>query len=546
MRQPFAISPDGRRFVFIATGQDGTHIWVRYMSSLDMRPVPGTDGAESLFWSPDSRSVYFPVKHTLKQVDLDTGAGHSIGELPDRVQIGTWKSPNDLFLFLGRGAPYFEYLVDRGSITKTEIAGASRWPQFLPGGQRFVFLQSAGEGRYRAALSDYSTRKSVPLIETDSIVQYAPPPQRGHPAHLLYLKAGSLMAQPFDPDSTHVTSQPFPIAPNVIYYLSTMTSSFSASDNGTLVYQSDFPVTELKWYDRHGNDIGSAGRPATYWGTLRLSPDGHRVAAILYNSQNGGNDTWLFDAAGREAHQLTFPQEVARRPVWSPDGKRLVIGVSISSGGMDLATLELDGSRKETPIAHDSKTEPLTLPTDWSADGRFIAFDQGIPEDSPGAWIADLQQHQYIPILPNDKFPQWGIAFSPDIQVRQIAFVTPESGRPEVYLQAFEKDPTPHLTGERRQVSRDGAWLVRWNRNGRELFYLGLDNKLYSVPVTGLATFGNPDALFRIPGTQQYDTTRDFQFDVSPDGQRFLMTTTGSVPPPPFTVIQNWQDKFRH
>jgi hypothetical protein len=98
--------------------------------------------------------------------------------------------------------------------------------------------------------------------------------------------------------------------------------------------------------------------------------------------------------------------------------------------------------------------------------------------------------------------------------------------------------------GERRQVSRDGAWLVRWRRDGRELFYLGTDNKLYAVPVTGVLQFGEPGSLFRVPGTQQYNTTRDFQFDVSPDGQRFLMTTTGSVLPPPFTVIQNWQDKF--
>ena len=96
-----------------------------------------------------------------------------------------------------------------------------------------------------------------------------------------------------------------------------------------------------------------------------------------------------------------------------------------------------------------------------------------------------------------------------------------------------------------RQVSKDGACLVRRNPNGKELFYLGTDNTLYSVPVSGVMQFGTPVKLFRIPGTPQYGTTRDFQFDVSPDGKRFLMTTSGLVPPPPFTIIQNWQEKFR-
>ncbi len=73
----------------------------------------------------------------------------------------------------------------------------------------------------------------------------------------------------------------------------------------------------------------------------------------------------------------------------------------------------------------------------------------------------------------------------------------------------------------------------------------GIDNTMYAVPAGGALQFGEPVRLFKIPGTPQYGTTRDFQFDVSADGKRFLMTTSGSVPPPPFTVIQNWQDKFR-
>jgi hypothetical protein len=132
--------------------------------------------------------------------------------------------------------------------------------------------------------------------------------------------------------------------------------------------------------------------------------------------------------------------------------------------------------------------------------------------------------------------------FSPD--GHKIAFVSTESGRPEINVQAFSAVPSPRLIGERRQVSRNGAWLVRWRGDSHELFYLGLDNVLYVVPVTGSLEFGDPKQLFRIPGATQHGTTRDFQFDVSPDGQQFIMPNTGSVAPPPFTVIENWQDKF--
>jgi Tol biopolymer transport system component len=168
--------------------------------------------------------------------------------------------------------------------------------------------------------------------------------------------------------------------------------------------------------------------------------------------------------------------------------------------------------------------------------------DDGVGEEHHTVWIGDVATHVIAPFLKNN-FPQWGAAFSRD--GKRIAFVSLESGRPEVYVQAFEAQPAPHVVGNKRQVSKDGGWLVRWRADGRELFYVGMDNSLIAVTVAAPLEFGEPKPLFRIPGAMQYDTTRDFQFDVSPDGQRFIMTTAGSVAPPPFTVIENWQEKIR-
>jgi Tol biopolymer transport system component len=381
-------------------------------------------------------------------------------------------------------------------------------------------------------------------MQTDSLVYYAPPLSPAESGYLLFIRGASLLAQPFDADHVKLAGEPFPIAQNVAYYGSNLTACFSVSANGVLVYQANYPVSELNWYDRSGNVVGQAGRPSTHWGQVRASRDGQRVAATVWSPENGVTSIWIFDSKGKESRRLTFPPEIDRRPVWSPEGTRLASGRSSLVGASQLAILNADGNGAAEEFVNLSPREPLpaALPTDWSWDGRFITLDDGVGEEHHTVWIGDVASHTVAPFLKND-FAQWGTAFSRD--GKRIAFVSLESGRPEVYVQAFESTPTPHVVGGRRQVSKDGAWLVRWRTDDRELFYVGMDNSLVAVTVAGPLEFGEPQPLFRIPGALQYNTTRDFQFDVSPDGQRFIMSTTGSVPPPPFTVIENWQDKFR-
>jgi Tol biopolymer transport system component len=309
----------------------------------------------------------------------------------------------------------------------------------------------------------------------------------------------------------------------------------------------------LKWYDRVGNEVGTAGRPSALWGQVRISRDGKRVAATVWSPENGGTGIWIFDANSRESRRLTFPPEVHRRPVWSPDGTQLAVGGSPAVGRPQLTIVDVTNGKGQPFVdaagtmrggaaaAAGAQSQPFALPTDWSRDGRFIALDNGLGDEVEEVWIADVSERKFVPLFQN-KFPQWGTAFSPD--GRRVAFVSVESGRPEVYVQRFESTPSPHVAGEKRQVSRNGAWLVRWRGDGSELFFLGLDNLLQAVSIRGALEFSEPRPLFRIPGAPQNGTTRDFQFDVSPDGQRFIMPTTGSVAPPPFTVIENWQDKF--
>jgi serine/threonine protein kinase/Tol biopolymer transport system component len=548
-RQAFAISPDGTRLAFTATGSNGTNVWIRDLASSEMRPVPGTEGVWSVFWPLDGRSVFYSVNRTLRQANLETGSGRSVAELVYHAQLGTWRPNGDVWLYLGRDDNYLLRAED-GSVRKITPDQGVRWPEYLPGGDRFVYVayDPATHGN-RVMAADYAARKPVSLMQTDSRAQYAPPRRPGESGHLLFIRAGSLLAQPFDAERLRLTGESFPIAQNVVYYGPNLAASFSVSANGVLVYQAGFPNSDLKWYDRTGRETGVAGRAMAHWGNARISPDGRRVAAAVWGQETGGAGVWIFDTDGRESRRLTFPPEVHRRPVWSPNGLTLALGRSTTIGsGPRLGMLDLGGNGSAEPFGKGlspKQSQPIdelnALPTDWSRDGRFIAIDDGVGAEVHDVWIADVTGAKVMPFLQN-QFQQWGVAFSPD--GRRAAFVSVESGRPEVYVQAFDANPSPHITGERRQVSKDGAWLVRWRADGRELFFVGMDNSLVSVPVLGPLEFGRPAPLFHIAGAPQYGATRDFQFDVSPDGRRFIMPTTGTAPPPPFTVVENWQDKF--
>ena len=329
-------------------------------------------------------------------------------------------------------------------------AAGMRWPQFLPGGDRLVYAAYDRQSKLSHGMAvEYAAGRPVTLMETNSRVEYAPPLRAGEPGSLLFIRGASLLAQPFDADHLRLAGEPFPIAQNVPYYGPVLSANFSVSANGVLVYQAGFPNAELKWYDRAGNEVGTAGRPSALWGQVRISHDGKRVAATVWSPENGGTGIWLFDAAGRESRRLTFPPEVHRRPVWSPDGTHLAFGRSQTVGGPQLATLDV-AERHEQPFVVKPLAPAWALPTDWSADGRFIALDDGVGQEQHAVWIANVASRTLVPLLKKD-FPQWGAAFSPD--GKWIAFVSLESARPEVYVQAFESTPSPHVAGDKRQIS---------------------------------------------------------------------------------------------
>jgi Tol biopolymer transport system component len=543
-RQQIAVSPDGTRLAFVGADADGSRVWIRDLSGLDAKPAAGTDGARTVFWSPDSLSVYFSVKKLLKQTDLGTGTSRSVARLPVSAMYAAWRSADELILYVG---PRSFYALQAKTGGLRELPGSDmRWLQFLPGDSHFVHVRFNGQtGKYQALVTDDTTQKSVTLLECDSRVQYAPPAGQGKVGHLLFIRGGSLLAQPFDASRLQLVGEPVALAQGITYFSPSASANFSVSNTGVLAYQRGYPLSELHWLDRAGNVVGTVGKPAPFNGTVRLSPDGRRVLAGVWSAETGGVDVWLFNADGG-SRRVTFPPSVHPRSVWAPDGTRIAFA-STRTGPPQLAIHELAQQDSEAAIMNKAAQQQVAatqiqLPTDWAPDAHHIAYDISLGEEEREVWLADVQTGQVLALLQGPS-SQWGASFSPG--GTQIAFVSEESGRPEVYVQDYQATPSPRVVGEKRQVSSAGAWSVRWRPDGRELFFVGIDNWLNAVDVADGSVVGKAYPLFRIAGTSLYGTMVDFQFDVTRDGRRFVMGTTGSTPPPPITVVTNWQKKFR-
>lgn len=550
-RQPFAISPDGTKLAFTVTDASGTRVWMRELSSVDLKPLTGTEGAWTVFWAPDSQSIFYSVKKVLKEVNVETGALRDVATLPWMVMGGAWGRDGETgsLLYVWAGSTAAVAMSPKtGEMRPVELKGF-RWAEFLPvrpGGDRYLHVDfDPAIESYRAVVTDLVRGQSTALLQTDSRVEYAPPRHEGEPGYLLFVREGSLFAQAFDAEKLKLLGEPQQLAQGIVYFRPSASASFSVSTNGVLVYQSGFPESEMRWYDRAGKVVGST-KPAAFSGTVRVSPDGRHAAADVWSPLSGVRDVWVFDEDG-ESRRLTYPNPPTThvRPVWSPDGKKIAFGLSHSSSPR-LAAVSTDESAKEQMLVNgDAGRQPggaLQIPTDWSKDGRYIAYDTSLGEEEREVWLLDVAAGKLIPLLKNGS-SQWGAAFSPD--GKEIAFVSDESGRPEVYEQGFEEEPAPHLVGERRQVSRGGGWLVRWRPDGHELFYMGVDARIYAVPVDGGVAGGEAKALFQVPGAPQFGTPTDVQFDVEPGGQRFVVTTAGSAAPPEFRVVQDWQEKLR-
>ncbi|HYI92771.1 MAG TPA: winged helix-turn-helix domain-containing protein [Bryobacteraceae bacterium] len=544
-RQSFALSPDGTRLAFTAMDSSGAFsVFLRDLDSLEPRLLPGTESTHTLFWAPDGQSLYVTAKGKLSRIPLEGDARVLLADSPPFMFSGTWLSSGRLFLDSYRGS----YLVSPSGGPLDRLKEIYSWPEVLPGGEHLLYVRwDARAGRYRARalrLADFSTMKD--LIETDSRVRYSASLADSDTGYLLYVRGGSLLASPFDPRSLQVTGEAMSVASGVYSFAKTGAADFSVSDTGAVAYRTSIGRSQLVWVDRSGRQLATIGPANINVKSARLSPDGQRVATAIYAIERGEQDLWVFDIKTNSGRRLTADLALRDSPVWSPDSTKLAFLHTADSEPPRVHVRGLgENDAEESMPAAD-----FQIPGAWSPDGRFLAFtNTGFPrsenEQQGDVWMFDLAQgRKSIPLL-NTRFHEAHAVFSPD--GKWLAFTSNESGRAELYIQAFRSGDDPGLIGERYLVSAAGAQAVRWRRDGKELFYLGFDGRVQAVPLrlSPKPEFGRAAALFTISTEARAAIHSMLGFDVSADGQRFLIPVVTS-PASPLVIVQNWEALLPH
>jgi len=525
-----AVSPDGRNIVLVAGTQAGYQIWLRPVATLAARPIPGTEGGAFPFWSPDGRSIGFFAAGKLKKVQIAGGPPTVLCDAP-AGRGGSW-SRDDVILFTPSTAGGLVRVTSAGGVptvvtTLDPATGETnhRWPYFLPDGQHFIYTAVTGTccpatkpSRISIASLDPAD-PTISLLQAESSASYAS-------GHLLFARDETLMAQLFDLDARQLKGDAFPLAEHVSRESGRYVGA-SVSENGTLVYAHGAAeaASQLTWFDRTGRALATVGEAVPYF-SLALSPDERRVAIALRTSDN--LDIWITDIARNIRSRLTVDPGTDTMPVWSPDGTRIAFGGQ-RSGKISLRQKLIDATAPDELLLEGSGD---FTPTDWSADGRFIAYADRSSAISSDLWALPLFGDRKPFPLAQTEFAESSAVFSPD--GRSIAYSSTEGGQPNVYVQPFPAG------GGRYQVSRDGGSRPVWRANGKELFYLGLDGTMMAVPIDATGPFdaGVPQALFPT-GAPTLNVNQVYA--VKKDGQRFLVNArpqqSGASP---LTVVVNW------
>lgn len=543
-RTRVALSPDGRRVAMIASAGGASRLWVRALDAVEVKPLAGTEGAQSPFWSPDSRLIGFfsPGDGLLKKVDASGGPVLTIGAA--QADGGAVWGRDGTILFTQFLDGIYRVAAAGGTpvrVTRVDKAGRELnhyWPEFLPDGRHFLYMATRLEASgvratpavYVASLDAAGTTL---VAQRHSRMVYMPP------GRLLFVEEGALLAQRFDVSTLQLVGEPVQIADGVAYFRSLGNGAFSVSTNGVLAYQGAADTAQIMSFDRRGTstDIGWSRQNYT---ALRFSPDGRSIAVAVVDPRTGGADIWIYDATRGAPVRLTSDPSDESDPVWSADGRRMLIrmlrggpeSLRIGSAAPNLYAKAIASGAEELLVSDPGPLQP----DDWSKDGRWIAYTRNTRQTGTDVWLMPASGAPPQPFS-DERFEEYGATFSPDSQ--WIAFVSTESGSAEVYVARLDE------RGKRTRISVDGGTTPRWSADGRELFYMSSDNRaIMAVSVQPGAVFTPqaPRRLFSIgPTPATRARARNAVYDVSPDGERFLVSIpTGDQASSHITLVLNW------
>jgi serine/threonine protein kinase len=531
-----ALSPDGSRLAFLATGTDGKRrLWLRSLDSGAVAPLGETENVALYpFWSPDSRWLAFNVNGRLQKIDVGAnGPPQLICECA--TVYASWNSSGAIIFGArdrsiqrvpasgGTPVPVFGFDAARGEIRQ----GA---PDFLPGGTRFLYGSFGNDTACMVGSLINGTRRHLFSV-SESPALYAANPAGG--GALFYIANGQLFARPFDPNRTEFLADA-----KLIANAMGDGPAWSASANGLVAFRHKRPNrSELTWFDRAGTRLGALLQPGNL-SHPRISPDQKTIAFV--GTQGADTDIWLLDTRSRSLTRFTSDPGADDYPVWSQDGNRITYSSTrgaerlIIGRAVNRLEPEVVLSRKRLVTAKYYGVPLLSLlPTAQSPDGRWIAATESFGASS-NIWL-----------VPNDgkgepvRFTEGSDAsVSPD--GRWMLYAS-GGGRPEIFVASVPVDAggSSRFVG-RWQISTAGGGNPVWRGDGKEIFYVAPDGKLMSVQIESGETFFRP-----LPATPLFQTrlmSNLFrEYDVSRDGKQFLLAVPSAEDTnEPVTVIVNW------
>jgi serine/threonine protein kinase len=542
------ISPDGSTLAFTAKDASGkTLLWIRPIDSLTAQPLPGTDEASYPFWAPDSRSLAYSMRTKLMKVAATGGPPQTLCSFLGPTVVGrggSWNKDGVIVFNNGPGEPLYRVAAAGGDASRVWPLPADHaaqvFPSFLPDGDHVLFMADGvtqeASGIYVGSMRTGAIKR---LFGADTGAVFSP-----HDGHLLFVRQGTLLAQPFDVTTLATTGDPVPVAQNVESSAVPNVVAFAVSGTGVLSYgigTAPSAGLRLVWVDRRGKVLSTVGVAANYQG-VALSPDGTRLATHRHEAQGGG-DIWITEFARGTTSRFTFDaSQDNSSPVWSPDGSEIAFS-SRRNGKFGLYRKPANNSGSEQLLLE--RTTPMR-PTSWSPDGRSIVFGSVEGATLQDIWVLTLADRTARPFR-QTPFNEGDAHVSPD--GRWLAYQSAESGRSEIYVRPFPSGSTQW------QISSEGGGFPAWRADGRELFYLARSAaQLFAVslvlgpsaiePGSVEELYSDRFASYNSGGGHPYSN-----WAPAADGQRFLVARasalTDGVTPDTVAVAINWAEGLR-
>ena len=528
-----AISPEGTEVAFRVWHGGTSQLYLRRMDQPEATLLKGTEAGDAPFFSPDGQWVGFFAEGKLKKISVLSGTPVTLCDASDS-RGGTW-TPDDTIIFAPSTASGLMRVSATGGTpqpftrldsSKNEIT--HRWPQVLPGGKAVVYASGIEFNSATIAVASLKSSGSKTLAIRGGYPRYITG------GYLVFERQEGLYAVPFDLERLEVTGSAFLVL-QVQASASSGAAGFAVSETGSLVYIPPIEtIAKLAWVNRKGV-LEPLEFPGRDYLVLRLSPDGKRVGMVI--PEKGFHDIWMYDIERGTLTRLTFEAGDNFGPVFSPDGQRIAF-LRLKDANFSILVKHADGSGSEETLLPPQSFR--SNPTSWSPDGKFLAYVQVDRTGKRGIWVLPLDGERKPQLVLANQFDNWGPAFSPD--GRLLAYGSNENGRDEVYVMPFRNGSA------KWQISTNGVSSPPvWQRDGKQLFYPENGN-IMGVDIATQPTFhaSTPRVIVPVKAMGNFPSG-PFGFNVSPDGQRFLIRQQSSegAHTAQINVILNWREELR-